>query len=91
MIDIRTATLAAINYIDSIQDLLKSSLENLNLEEAEISEDEKLWLITLGYDKPNNDINASVLSTLRITPREYKLIKVKADTGDVVGIGIRKL
>ena len=51
MIDIRTAVSAAQTYIQSVQDLMGSSLQNLRLEEAEVSEDRRFWLITLGHDK----------------------------------------
>ena len=46
---VRFAVNAARNYIKDFQELLDNPLHNLRLEEVELTEDEKHWLITLGY------------------------------------------
>lgn len=50
-IDLKTAVHAIQEYVSSIQEML-GGLENLRLEEVELSEDNKYWLITLGFDIP---------------------------------------
>lgn len=95
MIDIRHAANSAVNYIQGIQDLLQTSLENLRLEEAEISEDEGFWLITLGYDKPERkpaSLSGGMnLDFSRYPNREYKLFKIDVKSGEVAAMKIREL
>lgn len=95
MIDIRNAANSAVIYIQGIQDLLQTSLDNLRLEEAEISEDSDFWLITLGYDKPERKSTSSLggmnLDFSRYPSREYKLFKINADSGEVAAMKIREL
>ncbi len=49
-IHLKAAVNAAHSYLISIQDLIGEQLKNLRLEEVELSEDKKFWLITLGFD-----------------------------------------
>ena len=46
-IDVKTAVLVAQNYLQSLQDVMGGNIEDLRLEEVEISEDEKHWFVTL--------------------------------------------
>ena len=95
MIDIRYAATSAVQYIQKIQDLLETSLENLRLEEAEISEDSDFWLITLGYDRPEKKAKSSLtsmsLDLSKYPVREYKLFKVDVNSGEVAAMKIRQL
>ncbi|MFN6485118.1 MULTISPECIES: hypothetical protein [unclassified Nostoc] len=99
MIDVKTAVNAAYQYIKSIQDMMGSSLEDLRLEEVELSEDKSFWLITLGFDIPKNPpksrlddlIPPSLTSTLVLYEREYKLFKVNSQTGEVEAMKIREV
>lgn len=96
MIDLKTAIHTAQNYLSFIQDML-GDFENLRLEEVELSEDNKYWLITLGYDIPRKSQNP-LIAIAGLTPqegkiltREYKIFKVNSETGKVEAMKIRKL
>lgn len=54
-IDVRAAAETASTYL---QDLIKFQLENLRLEEVELSEDGRECLITLGFDIPTRLSNS---------------------------------
>lgn len=94
MVDVTFAVNAARDYIKKFKPLLDDPLENLRLEEVELTEDEKYWLITLGYD---NHLNSSLNSSDFLTPafrrpeREYKLFRINADNGRVEAMKIRKV
>lgn len=95
MIDAKSAVGAARTYVKDVQDILGSSLDNLRLEEVELSEDERNWLVTFGYDNPNKPENLSNLSL--VTPelarlaREYKVLSIDADSGSVKSMKSRKV
>lgn len=91
--DVRSAVSVAQNYFHSIQDLLGTPLEDLRLEEVELSEDKKFWLITLGFSRPM-DKSQNPLGDLVAFPkheRDYKIFKVDVETGDVQSMKIREL
>ena len=96
MVDLRTAVSSAHNYLISIQHIM-GDLQDIRLEEVELSEDQKYWLITLGFELPVNTQNPFGIMA-GITPkgekllkREYKLFKVNSETGEVEAMKIRKL
>jgi hypothetical protein len=99
MIDVRTAVSAASQYIESLKDIMGSSLPDLRLEEVELSEDKSFWLITLGFDTPLkpqkndaiNSLNNALGLPILTSQREYKLIKVNSQTGEVEAMKIRKI
>jgi len=53
----------------------------LNLEEVELTPDEKYWLITLAYEEPKD---FSFMGA-----KKYKLLEVDTSTGEVVSMKIR--
>ncbi|MBE9145956.1 hypothetical protein [Planktothrix mougeotii] len=86
-IDVRAAVGLAQNYFNNLQDML-GSFQNLRLEEVELSENKKFWLITLGFDCVNLN------NPLQVVPqyiREYKIFKINAETGEVESMKIREL
>ena len=95
MIDLRNAVEAAYNYLRSLQDMMGNQLENLRLEEVELSEDKNFWLITLGFDGDfitNNSIAVAALGMPKQERRrEYKLFKVNSQSGEVEAMKIRQL
>ncbi|MEH2366055.1 hypothetical protein [Nostoc sp.] len=99
MIDVKTAVNAAYQYIKSIQDMMGSSLEDLRLEEVELSEDKDFWLIVLGFNIPKklpknrfeDLIPISIAPTIVLYEREYKLFKVNSQTGEVEAMKIRQV
>jgi hypothetical protein len=87
MIDVKTAVQQAMVYAKDMftpavpgLSVPSLSLPGLLLEEVELSDDEKFWLVTLGWD-------ADRLGTSRI----YKIFKVRAEDGEVVSVKIRTL
>ncbi|MBW4466339.1 MAG: hypothetical protein KME07_13015 [Pegethrix bostrychoides GSE-TBD4-15B] len=90
-IDVKAATEIATTYL---QDLMKFQLENLRLEEVELSEDGHEWLITLGFDVPtriNNSLANIALGTNLAYQREYKIFKIDSEKGEVKSMKIRSL
>lgn len=92
-IDVKAAVTAANSYLQDVKDLMKIQLESLRLEEVELSEDQREWLSTLGFDVPirTNSLANLVAGTNSIYQREYKLFKVDSETGEVKLMKIRLL
>lgn len=90
MIDIRTAVNAANRYLTSLQDVMGNSLQDVRLEEVELSDDHKFWLVTLGFDTVAKNRTALDMQ-LRGPQRDYKLFRVNAETGEVEAMKIRKV
>jgi hypothetical protein len=83
MIDVKTAVQRAMDYAKEIfttpvPELSVPMLPSLLLEEVEMSDDEKFWYVTLGWD-------ADRLGTNWI----YKIFKTRAEDGEVVSVKIR--
>lgn len=100
MIDVKTAVSAAYEYLKSLQGIMATSAENWKLEEVEISDDRKFWLITLGFERPlkvpQKPLDAILGSPLLSSPNvkyqlDYKLFKVNSETGEVEAMKIREV
>ncbi len=50
-IDLRSAVNSVRDYVTDFKDILGNNLDNFLIEETELSEDEKFWLITIGFDR----------------------------------------
>lgn len=57
----------------------------LQVEETEMNEDGKNWLITLSYEEHDPSIN------LIFAKKVYKIFKINAITGKVISMKIRKI
>lgn len=101
MIDVKTAVNVANNYFLAIKDKM-GDLQNVRLEEVELSEDRKYWLITLGFDISKNRIKnkkpsgigsgiAGLMQEVDLLITEYKVFKVNSETSEVEAMKIRKL
>ena len=92
MIDAKSAIKAARLGFHSFMEEEKP-LDNVRLEEVELSEDEKHWMITLGYDvfsDPSEVQNVLISHPgLRDRYREYKQFRVNAENGNVESMKIR--
>lgn len=96
--NVRDAVIAAKNYFQSLKDMINNRIEDLRLEEVELSEDQKFWFVTLGFERPVVQKKNS-LSELLPTPlpassqyeREYKIFKIDSETGEVQSMKIREL
>ena len=89
-IDVREAAKAAAEYFSKLYS--DKQYSDLLLEEVELSEDEKHWLITLSYAYEVATA-PTALSTFLSTGkhRKYKLFKIDAATGNVEAMKIRRL
>ncbi|HYG11544.1 MAG TPA: hypothetical protein VD835_16475 [Pyrinomonadaceae bacterium] len=85
MIDVKQAAQSASNFIVGLYS--NETLSEVMLEEVELSEDGKYWLVTLSFLAPSSSVN----SILGIRGRLYKIFKVDTDTGEVVSMKIREL
>ena len=97
MIDPRNAVKRATDYLDQMKDLIGQNLNNLRLEELELSDSRLFWLVTLGYDIPYKPsgveklMNQSYLSEETLYRREYKIFSVDSQTGQVQSMKIRSI
>ena len=93
MVDVRSAVVVASEYFSSLQDMIGNQIEDLRLEEAELSEDKEHWFITLGFIRPVDKTSDSVHDWMenRIYEREYKVFKIDATTGEVQSMKIREV
>lgn len=106
-IDLRTAINKVRNYISEFHDILGNNLDNVLIEETELSEDQKFWLITMGFDRevdpkkkkidPKNPLFSQEITNLLpqqktlTIERVYKTFKVDSETGEVVSMKMYKL
>lgn len=93
LISLEDATKIAIQTIIAIYK--DKQIHNLLLEEAELTEDEKNWLITIGFDVVN-DLDSGSRASLAILAREnferkYKVAKIDSKNGKFKGFKIREL
>ncbi len=85
MIDVKQAAQLASNFIVGLYS--DETISDVLLEEVELSEDSKYWLITLSFPAPASSVNA----ILGIRGRRYKIFKVDTETGEVLSMKIREL
>lgn len=76
--DVKEAVKIAGDYIAQ----LFPSVPNLTLEEVELSDDERHWFVTFGFGLPG--------FPGALGGREYKTVKIEAQTGKPVAVKIRK-
>jgi hypothetical protein len=74
---------AISNSLDFAKDIY-DHLQNLKVEEIELSEDEKFWRITLGWEELKED-HSAILSNPSYNPlkRTYKTFYVDVTDGEV--------
>jgi hypothetical protein len=81
MLDVKQAVDIASQYLIAL--FADKAISNIQLEEVELSEDEKHWLITLSFTESQQ---------ILFPPRKsYKLFKINADTGQVQSMKIREV
>lgn len=84
MLDVKEATAKAFEYFATIYG---TETSGLRLEEVELSDD-GYWLVTLSF-QPGSDI--ALLFNKAGVPREYKVFRILANTGEVKSMKIRKV
>jgi hypothetical protein len=85
-VDVKEAATPALHYLKELYS--EEKLENIRLEEVWLSEDERYWYVTIGYDSPLPAQDP--LAVLRPPAREYKLFKVRTEDGRVVKMKVRQ-
>jgi hypothetical protein len=86
MINVKEAVSSATK---ELQDLFPGKeFAGLELEEVELTEDGKSWLITLGFDVPRK--GGLFPPQMMGSDRKYKVFKVEGRTGKVTAMKIRK-
>jgi hypothetical protein len=88
MLTVKDAVRAAEEWV---RDLFRDSdLRHFRLEEVQLSDDERRWLITLGWAEPGVRENGLAAALGRdLPPRVYKTLEVDADSGLVRSMKIR--
>lgn len=86
-VDVRVATEQATNYLRSLAPYVGGKVNDVRLEEVELSEDEQFWFVTLGFDRPIDNNPLALLQNQ--TQRDYKQFKIDALTGEVKAMKIR--
>ena len=92
MINVQEAVQLALKYCGQ----LFGEVEGLRLEEVELSEDEKHWFITVGFNEPMPKAApgtwAAALADLGpgTVGRQYKVVNLDAQTGKIRAVKIRQ-
>jgi len=84
MIDVKQAAQLASQYFAGLYEGQTAS--GAQLEEVEIAEDGKYWLITLSY--PLTEVTGLLNFNYK---RRYKVFKIDAETGEILSMKIRKV
>jgi hypothetical protein len=91
MVSVKQASQNALTFA---RDLLGDTRVNsLLLEEIELSDDQKQWLVTISI--PSARLTSAGLAMFGAAgeagPRDYKLIRVDTNTGEPLSLTIRKV
>jgi hypothetical protein len=94
-IDVREAARIARDYVKHV--FADEHISGIQLEEIELSEDEKYWYVTIGFDT-NRRAEGTDLGNVISYPytqqkyiRDYKLVTIRASDGEVESIKIRQI
>jgi hypothetical protein len=88
MIDVKQAVQAASDFIKQLYGA--NQLKQLTLEEVELTDDDRFWLVTLGFSRPELVSPLEAFATAK-QRREYKILKIHADSGKVQSMKIREV
>jgi hypothetical protein len=90
-IDVKKAVQIALKYFDELFPNLRHG--NVLLEEVEVSDDGLYWLITIGFDRPQNltHLQAIVLQSQGKIQmeRHFKTVQVDIKTGKVRSMKVK--
>lgn len=96
MVDVKTAVSTGMQYLSEMIPI--SQVRDLQLEEASLSDDERFWLITFSYLKPEvvtaeepaNEPSAQVKNLFPFNlvrdKRYYKTVKLRRDDGEFFAV-----
>ena len=93
MLTVKEAVRAAESWVRDLY--AGGALDQLRLEEVEITDDDRSWLITLGWREPGVKMPAVLAPVLGdevpVHPRTYKTLEVDTETGAVRSMKIREV
>lgn len=97
MIGLKEAVKIAYNYLKDVYDGIET-VDDLRLEEITRSEDEKFWLVTLGFWRSRtiapaaNKLGGNFQNLFgNQFERVYKTVEIDANNGEAVGMKIREI
>jgi hypothetical protein len=92
MIDVKGAVKVASSYLRDLYD--KAQIEDVLLEEVRQSDDERYWLVTMGFSRPippsQNVFERALEAYSPRMKREYKVFEIDSTSGDVRAMRIRE-
>jgi len=92
MIDIKQAVHIAEKFFKELYD--EETLKNFLVEEVDLSEDEKDWVVTVGFDFGGVQVSEPALFTSKSsTPRAgrmYKAVRIDKETGEPLSMKLKK-
>ncbi len=83
MVDGKQVVAKSMEYVKAVYE--SSQVSDLMLEEVERSEDGKHWFVTLGFTPRETGAAGAAHE------RTFKVLKIVAETGEVLSMKIRKL
>lgn len=86
MVDAKQAVRVASDWAKEI--LEPAQVQDVSLEELELEEDAQTWRVTLGFLRPGKP--GLFAPENELTDKEYKVFRVDAQTGDVLGMRMWK-
>jgi hypothetical protein len=79
MIDVTQAVRTAKEYVAGL--FSSENISDIRLEGVELSDDEKFWHVTVGFLRAK-ELSGGLVSALH-RERDYKQVKINAETGEV--------
>ena len=90
--DVKEAVQKAVIYVADL--FSRESPENIGLEEVELDSSAGEWKVTIGFSRPwNTSSNIGLLGGALqgpTTQRQFKVIRINNETGEVTSIKIRE-
>ncbi len=86
MIDVKKAAQISADYMKGFF----PESDSIRLEEVEITDDKKFWIITLSYSQDDIDQNSPFLGIKGGKIKKYKIFKIKSESGEVLSMKIRE-
>ncbi|MGA2967094.1 MAG: hypothetical protein ABSD64_12850 [Terriglobales bacterium] len=86
-VDVKAAVRIAAAYFDQ---LIQRHYSDLAVEEVEKTDDDRFWLVTIGYNVVSTDRSPLAAFQDKLTSREYKIIKVDSQSGEALSMKVRK-
>lgn len=77
--------------IEHVRDLFESEkISNLGLEEVEYEENERSWVVTVGFsrpwDFPTGPLAAAISNHLKPDRRDYKTVRIRESDSKVISV-----